>query len=200
MLESILDNDSPGLLRALNGGCNPNIRDHDVPELWRLFRDCATGSFPLYEAVNLNSKQLAIGRDANVIRLLLEHGADANMVDDNGFSAIHQAAALNNVNALNLLIEHGADLHRASGKGYTPLHTAIYGKAEACIVILLRSGASLSAIGVAERDPLQYARELKRADLLALMESHLAQEAFEQVLRGCTVEPVLAGRKTASPR
>jgi len=46
----------------------------------------------------------------DVVKLLLEHGADPNVQDDEGETPLHHAAAWrDNVDIVRLLLEHGAD-------------------------------------------------------------------------------------------
>ncbi len=182
LIEAVFDNDRDLALKALREGANPNIKDHDHAGLWRLFNLKCTGSFLLYEAVNLGSRNSRRKRDTGVIEALLEHKANVNMTDDEGFSATHQAASMNNADVLAVLLAHGADVNIKSKKGYTPLHTAIYGEADACVEMLLNAGANSDLHTVGGLDCMQYALLLQRKDMIALLESHTALRAMTQVL------------------
>lgn len=200
LFEDILDNDPARVRMSIESGANPNAVDHDVLDLWRLFSfDKLTGSFPLYEAVHLASKRKTGNDDVEVIRILLQYGANVNQVDDSGYSATHKAAALNNTQALTLLINSGADLNMRSEKGYTPIHTAIYGEAESCVRILLARGASINCINVAGLSSLQYAKKLGRNDIGAMIESHVAMQTINNMMDTIGMSGIVSGTHNSQP-
>jgi ankyrin repeat protein len=57
-------------------------------------------------------------------RMLLSRGANPNIPDDRGWTAIHQAASRGNVKILEDLIAAGGDLTRRDNSGHTPLDIA----------------------------------------------------------------------------
>ncbi|MGV3707274.1 MAG: ankyrin repeat domain-containing protein, partial [Gemmatimonas sp.] len=74
---------------------------------------------------------------ADVVRLLLEHGADPNTLADpgaaidstTGYTALHGAAFAGNVAAIDVLLEHGADVRlRETKYGATAIGWAQYAK------------------------------------------------------------------------
>ncbi|MFD0710903.1 ankyrin repeat domain-containing protein [Paenibacillus sp. GCM10027626] len=76
-------------------------------------------------------------RDIEVIRLLLERGANTNLYDSNGHTCLHTAAYHNSNEAIiRLLLEHGAELNGRSGGGETALAVALE-QGNECIVELL---------------------------------------------------------------
>lgn len=59
-------------------------------------------------------------RSIEVVRLLLNHGADTGIMDSNGHTCLHTAAFHDdNVELIRLLLEHGADVNAAAGNGET---------------------------------------------------------------------------------
>ena len=60
----------------------------------------------------------------DLVRLLIEHGADAAAQSVNGRTPLHQASNWGHVDVARLLIEHGADVAAQSRVGTTPLHWA----------------------------------------------------------------------------
>ena len=50
------------------------------------------------------------------VELLLNAGANVNYIDSSGRSALHWAAAVNNIQAMELLIKHGANKDCTSSK------------------------------------------------------------------------------------
>ena len=63
---------------------------------------------------------LALGKNPETIRILLEHGADPNAAQAGGFTPIFSAASANRRDLAELLFSHGADPHRTNDAGKTP--------------------------------------------------------------------------------
>ena len=61
----------------------------------------------------------AAGRDAVVIRLLLEAGADANAVQHGGWTALQASAKRGDLEVVRVLLKHGADPRQATENGQT---------------------------------------------------------------------------------
>lgn len=59
--------------------------------------------------------------ESELVRALLEAGADINAVDEEGWSALMIAADTNSKRMVNLLLEYGADRTIANMNGETPL-------------------------------------------------------------------------------
>lgn len=59
-----------------------------------------------------------------IVRMLLEAGADANAVQQDGFRALHTAAQHGNRAMCQLLLAHGADRHAQTSQGLTALDIA----------------------------------------------------------------------------
>ncbi len=57
---------------------------------------------------------LALGRDAETVRLLLAHGADPNSAQAGGFTPLFSAAGANRLDLVEMLIEGGAHAHHRS--------------------------------------------------------------------------------------
>ena len=80
-------------------------------------RDLASGYTPLMYA--LDSKANTAGRPA-VMQLLIEHGADVNVRDKDGNSALMWAVSSGLDDVAKLLVRHRADLTLANNEGTTP--------------------------------------------------------------------------------
>ena len=53
-------------------------------------------------------------------QLLIEHGADPNVVNNYGSTPLHLAARNGHKEVTKLLIERGTDMDKADNDGYTP--------------------------------------------------------------------------------
>mgnify|MGYP002624102179 CR=1 FL=1 len=90
-------------------------------------------------------------RDLQIIRLLVEYGANPNIPDENGVTFLMQCVSLDNyykydgniILAMKLLINHGADVNTRDNNGNTPLMYAAKYHADV-IKNLLASGADPS--------------------------------------------------------
>lgn len=78
---------------------------------------------------------------SNVVRVLLDHGADPSIETPGGFTALHLAAISGSVSAIKMLLEHGVDPNvRDVIDGNTPLHL-VKSSNRAAVVELIRGGA-----------------------------------------------------------
>lgn len=103
------------LTRALlQAGANPNLREKDQPAL--------------LEAVTL--------RDPEVVRLLLERGADLKSVDSSGTTALMVSAFNGDALIAKLLLDHGADPAIGDRAGVT---AAEYARDSPAIAAMIRS-------------------------------------------------------------
>ena len=92
------------------------LRDHMVA-----FEDCATvdaltrgfqGETPLKIAV--------VRQDAQLVRDVLEAGADPNAKGEDDYTPLHHAAGRESIEIVRLLLEHGASTNVADIYGHTP--------------------------------------------------------------------------------
>jgi hypothetical protein len=97
-----------------------------------------------------------------IVRLLIDAGADVNVQHSSAGGALHIAARENNVNLIRMLLAHGADVDVTIGiKGATPLQVATEFGNEEVIRLLVGAGANVnygsprSSDGVGNKSPLQ---------------------------------------------
>lgn len=88
------------------------------------------GETPLHIAVRI----AAATNDTAMVEYLLEHGADANITNDDGDNPLHRAAG--NIKLTTLLRKYGADPTRRNKSDETPLHTAVLGDVNAVNILL----------------------------------------------------------------
>jgi hypothetical protein len=79
-------------------------------------KDDASGATPLHYA--------AENGHIEIVRLLLQNGAEVNARSINGYTPLHDAAENGHVDILHLLVENGVDLEAQSNNGERALHWA----------------------------------------------------------------------------
>ncbi|MGE5643289.1 MAG: ankyrin repeat domain-containing protein [Byssovorax cruenta] len=78
----------------------------------------------------------AAGGHEKIVRLLLDHGADANVREQGGFTPLHAAAQNGDVEILRALLMGGADLTIKSTSGKTAMDVAMDAGHEKATVLL----------------------------------------------------------------
>lgn len=136
---------------------------------------------------------LAAGRRSPVPAVaLLQAGADATLLNDEGQSALHAAAADGRVEVLQAMLDHGVDADTLNRDGHTALHTAVIKKQIECVKVLLAAGAQVDApmpdmfgetalMAAARRGYDEIAIELLVAGADALAQNKSAQTAADLV-------------------
>lgn len=80
-----------------------------------------------------------------VVNLLLQHGADPLLTDDQGFNLLHSATLDGNVFQLVLLLHQDIPVDIPDAQGHTSLMWAAYKGFPACVDLFLRWGANVYA-------------------------------------------------------
>lgn len=91
----------------------------------------------------LNKFMIFLGYE-KFTKMLLENGADPNLRNIHGSSALHAAANNGNENIVNLLLENGADVELANKIGFTSLHVAVSKGFENIVEILINNDANVN--------------------------------------------------------
>ena len=114
---------------------------------------------PLFEAINENNFE--------IVKLLIEHGADVNKMDDAGVSPLYLALLSfngdeNRKEILNLLKEKGANLSESDSYGCCLLTQMILLKKEKAYEWLIENEADVNLVDKLNKTPLYHAVESER--------------------------------------
>ena len=146
----------------------------------------------------------AMRGDATLVRSLLSAGADVNVPQGDGMTALHWAAVNNTPGLAEMLIYAGAHLEAGTRIGnYTPLHLAskegnspvaemlLEAGSDAVIALLLEHGGKVNATGAAwGQTPLMFAAATNRTAAVRLLLDHGADTSI-----AATVVDVVAREK-----
>ncbi len=103
---------------------------------------------------------------------LLEKGAEVDLVDKGGYSAMMLAASNNFAQVVELLIEHGADINRVDhSNGWSALIWAAKRGHTETVSVLLKHGADRSVIDDAGKSALDYAEAKGYADIVTMLQT-----------------------------
>ncbi|NXY22036.1 ANKR7 protein, partial [Atrichornis clamosus] len=97
---------------------------------------------PLMKAVQCQQEEC--------VAILLDHGADPNLADADGNTALHLAVLSGNTTIARLLLEHNASCDARNQAGYTPLNLAVSKQHEEMLECL-KKAADRHAQGQRER-------------------------------------------------
>jgi len=116
------------------------------------------GATPLHFAAYMNNK--------DVIEVLLLHGAQVDITDSSGRTALHIAALEDGmVGAAEQLLAHKANVNAKDATGLTPLHVAAMRGHPAMVMVLLKHGANINAKDKAGNTAMRLAQRAGRVDM-----------------------------------
>ena len=118
------------------------------------------------------SPHILFPRHPDVARLLLERGADVNVLDEDNATPLHLAAGKGVVGVVHVLLEHGANVGVEDNRRRTPLHAAAEGDAVGVVHVLLEHGANVGAEDNECRTPLHAAAEGDAVGVVPVLLEH----------------------------
>ncbi len=156
LMRAIESNDAAAVRKLIGQGAN-------VDEL------TSSGDAPLVMAAYLGH--------AEIVRLLLEAGADVKAVDPGmKATALHAAAYAGRTEAAKLLVQGGIDIDRQGPyNGYTALHDAIWQNNVEVARVLIDAGANLTLKANSGQTPLDFARSKHANEIVKLIEAKQAK-------------------------
>ena len=149
----------------IEGGADVNVTDGD-------------GGTPLHYATKRGHTvqlptaiiQVLIAVDTEIVKLLINAGADVNKEDD-GYTALHFATDMGHTEIVKLLINAGADVNIKDGPAYgrTPLHYATYKGYTEIVQLLIDAGVNVNIKDGHGRTPLHMASNMEHKEIVKLL-------------------------------
>lgn len=125
------------------------------------------GKTPLMDAI------LASNWSAAMVQLLLDSGASVQIADNEQcWTPLHLASRDGKPELVELLLQRGARIDAVDVYGNTPLWRAItaHQNAVEVVTLLIDAGASPHVANNAGVSPFEFAKQLQRSDLIAMLE------------------------------
>ncbi len=112
-----------------------------------------------------------------IVQFLIENGADVNIQNKLGKTALHHAGEQNAVDIAKLIIAHGGRLDIYDSYNNGPLWTATYNYNEKkerfeIVELFLKHGADKNHKNNAGRSPLDFANQIESEDILRLFSQY----------------------------
>ena len=85
----------------------------------------------------------ALYQHVEILRAVIERGADLDAVDNSLHTALHFGAFTNNAEVIHELVDTGANIEARDRHGRTPLHYAALGLSREALLSRLKHGAQL---------------------------------------------------------
>ena len=126
----------------------------------------------------------------SIVRLLLQRGANAKVLDNSNRTTIHSAAVNGRDKVLKVLFEAdcGVDVNAQGTNGRTALHDAAYFNYCSTIEILFANGARTDIHDYGNRSPLGVAKDQSNLDALTLLTRLRKQEKLKDENEGHHLE------------
>ena len=116
----------------------------------------------------------AFFKQAQMVQLLLENGAEVNTPSSNAQKVppLNSACASGSLEIVRMLLAHGADPNLRQAGGFVPLHSAAQNGQVELIALLLEHGAEINLRAANGQNALSFALEANRAPAVELLRQH----------------------------
>lgn len=126
---------------------------------------------------DLELKAAAERGDIQTAKVLLENGANPNMVRSGEHSPLILAVDGGYIELIKLLLSHGSDVNYQNELGESALELAVIAGSEAMVELLIRAGADVNKKSTfGGTTPLQCAHQFGYPDIATLLERMGAKE------------------------
>lgn len=110
--------------------------------------------------------------DPEMVKLLLDHGADPNSKSEDVDPVLLEIANEDQPELLDMLIEHGADINAQDSYGETALFNAAYNENVSMVQALLENGANPAIKNNDDQTVLDVAKENNYSDIVKILEKN----------------------------
>lgn len=117
----------------------------------------------------LSTLQWGIAADPQIVRFLLEKGANPNTKSIEGATPIMNAVQSDKLEHFNILIEYKANVNAQDNRGFTALHRAAEMGHSEMVRVLLENGANKN-VEAEGHTPLSLATKMKNKEIIKLLE------------------------------
>ncbi len=116
----------------------------------------------------------------SLINVIIKYGCNPDICDDNYNAPLHFAVMKSNIKAIKLLIKNGVDINICGEFEQTPLHLAtIIGNLK-IVKLLIKKGSDYNLVDERNLSVLDYARDEKNHQVIALLEKYIKSEKVEK--------------------
>jgi ankyrin repeat protein len=139
----------------LEHGMDPNHQDYEGRTALMAIMVPDQSSFTLHAG---ESRCLTTSFDSNIVQALLDAGADVNLRDRNGRTALAFLAStrFGSPSMARALLSRGANVDSEDSRGMTPLHEALFNNNASIVPVLLDAGADVNHRSNDGMAPLMY--------------------------------------------
>ncbi len=96
------------------------------------------GEAPIHQSIKSDKPA-----NVDMLKAILDCGADVNLIDSNGWTALHHAAEKGDLKAATILLDSRANVNAFSNARKTPLHLAAFANRTEMVKLLLERGAAI---------------------------------------------------------